>query len=375
MSNKTLNELKNKLTVEIGYCKNLTEKSSVMVVFIDAKSAKILMCNKAFSTRLGYKERELIGKKIFDFCDPDCLSTIKKYFRSLAHPYEVSGAKLQMQHKDGNKINVLLSATAIYDEHNHVVANKLMMFDIDDMKKAGEELKHRLFFEKMIINVSQKFASALPDEVDDVIMSNLKDISKFVGVDSCCVYLFSSNDIAEVAYCWEKNKKNKKLHESFKKNARPWFSKMIEVAETIYVPDVIKLPAECKVEKRIWKKQGIRSLLVVPLVYANKRIGFICFESIGKIKIWNKNDITLLLTIGEMVSGALTRKWANEEQHRNEEQLKNTLLQVIQVIAQMVETRDPYTAGHQRRVALLAAAIAEEMKLSKYQIEGLNWQL
>ena len=38
----------------------------------------------------------------------------------------------------------------------------------------------------------------------------------------------------------------------------------------------------------------------------------------------------------------------------------------------MVETKDPYTAGHQRRVADLAVAIAVEMGLPPDRIEGLQ---
>jgi len=34
--------------------------------------------------------------------------------------------------------------------------------------------------------------------------------------------------------------------------------------------------------------------------------------------------------------------------------------------------RDPYTAGHQRRVAELASAIAKEMRLPKEKIEGIH---
>jgi putative two-component system response regulator len=41
-------------------------------------------------------------------------------------------------------------------------------------------------------------------------------------------------------------------------------------------------------------------------------------------------------------------------------------------MAQMVEIRDPYTAGHQQRVALLACAIAEKMGLSAHIIEGIR---
>jgi len=51
-------------------------------------------------------------------------------------------------------------------------------------------------------------------------------------------------------------------------------------------------------------------------------------------------------------------------------QLRETIDGVIQTIALTVETRDPYTAGHQRRVANLARAIAVEMKLSNESVEG-----
>jgi len=44
---------------------------------------------------------------------------------------------------------------------------------------------------------------------------------------------------------------------------------------------------------------------------------------------------------------------------------------VIRAISLTVETRDPYTAGHQKRVAALARSIAEEMGLSKEQTEGI----
>jgi response regulator RpfG family c-di-GMP phosphodiesterase len=51
--------------------------------------------------------------------------------------------------------------------------------------------------------------------------------------------------------------------------------------------------------------------------------------------------------------------------------LKSSLVNFIAAIAATVEMRDPYTAGHQRRVAELVKAIAEELKLPDDQIEGL----
>ncbi|MBW1982309.1 MAG: response regulator [Deltaproteobacteria bacterium] len=45
---------------------------------------------------------------------------------------------------------------------------------------------------------------------------------------------------------------------------------------------------------------------------------------------------------------------------------------VVQAMALTVETRDPYTAGHQRRVAELAHAIGKEMSLPESQLDGIR---
>jgi putative nucleotidyltransferase with HDIG domain len=56
----------------------------------------------------------------------------------------------------------------------------------------------------------------------------------------------------------------------------------------------------------------------------------------------------------------------------SELKLKSSLLESIMAIAATVEMRDAYTAGHQRRVADIAEAIAREMGLSEHRIEGLK---
>jgi len=53
------------------------------------------------------------------------------------------------------------------------------------------------------------------------------------------------------------------------------------------------------------------------------------------------------------------------------ERMKKALWATVQAIAVTVETRDPYTAGHQRRVADLARAIAMEMNIPTDQIDGI----
>ena len=55
------------------------------------------------------------------------------------------------------------------------------------------------------------------------------------------------------------------------------------------------------------------------------------------------------------------------------EKLQKALGGTIQAMALTVETRDPYTAGHQRRVSNLACAIAREMGLPQGQIQGIHF--
>lgn len=66
------------------------------------------------------------------------------------------------------------------------------------------------------------------------------------------------------------------------------------------------------------------------------------------------------------------RKTAEDELKRSFEQQKIAMEGTVRAIAYTIETRDPYTAGHQRRVTKLACTIGEEMGLSKDRIEGLR---
>lgn len=52
--------------------------------------------------------------------------------------------------------------------------------------------------------------------------------------------------------------------------------------------------------------------------------------------------------------------------------LKEALDGVVQAMGRVIEFRDPYTAGHQTRVANLAVAIAEEMDIPKDQLDWIH---
>jgi len=66
------------------------------------------------------------------------------------------------------------------------------------------------------------------------------------------------------------------------------------------------------------------------------------------------------------------RKKSEEEIQQSYIRHQKALAGTIQAIGLTIEMRDPYTAGHQRRVSKLSCAIAEEMGLDPARIEGIR---
>lgn len=68
----------------------------------------------------------------------------------------------------------------------------------------------------------------------------------------------------------------------------------------------------------------------------------------------------------------MQRKKVQKNFEEANEKLTRLLNETIKALASAVEKRDPYTAGHQQRVAMLATAIAQEMGLSEEKITGVK---
>ena len=76
--------------------------------------------------------------------------------------------------------------------------------------------------------------------------------------------------------------------------------------------------------------------------------------------------------VGGLMIDVTEQVEAQEEVRRQAEQLRRTVDGAVLAMSQVVETRDPYTAGHERRVAELATAIAREMGWSGAELDGLR---
>jgi len=76
--------------------------------------------------------------------------------------------------------------------------------------------------------------------------------------------------------------------------------------------------------------------------------------------------------VSELEVSEIELKKADLKLQDSMEKLRKAMGGIIHVMAMTVETKDPYTAGHQRRVSDLARTIGEEMNLSRHMIDAIR---
>ncbi len=117
-------------------------------------------------------------------------------------------------------------------------------------------------------------------------------------------------------------------------------------------------------------RYDLKSSIALPLKNRLEVFGTLTFYS-GEPDAFGPEEVVLL----EQLAADLAYGICALRDHAGHESalltLQENLKSTVQAIATAVEMRDAYTAGHQRRVAELATAIAREIGLKEEQIEGL----
>ncbi len=124
-------------------------------------------------------------------------------------------------------------------------------------------------------------------------------------------------------------------------------------------------------------KRGFNSSVALPMIYEENVLGVLTIYA-STPEAFDKSEIDRLMGLANDLTYGIRalrtrseRIAAGKEIELHVDKLQKALSGTIKVVASTVEVRDPYTAGHQRRVATLARAIAEEMDLPAHQIEGI----
>lgn len=131
-----------------------------------------------------------------------------------------------------------------------------------------------------------------------------------------------------------------------------------------------------------WREEAMKrhyqSSISLPLKIASGIIGALTIYA-AEPDAFTEDEVKLLTELADdLAFGIETLRTRVErdqialQHHHHEVLLRQSLEHSIKAFVDTVELRDPYTAGHQRRVGQLAAAIAREMELPVESIHGIE---
>lgn len=114
----------------------------------------------------------------------------------------------------------------------------------------------------------------------------------------------------------------------------------------------------------------LKSVAAVPLSINDNEKGVLAIYSSLR-NAFDEETVNLMVEIASDIAAGMHALRLDKDLHTTLDHLRRSMNSTVEAIASMVELRDPYTAGHERRVAQLARAIGKEMGLPERRVEGL----
>lgn len=124
-----------------------------------------------------------------------------------------------------------------------------------------------------------------------------------------------------------------------------------------------------------WAKQALGSKLnssiSLPLIVGSHVVAALNIYSSGAFS-FDELEVSALTEFSLDVSAAIRAIRLEADKSKLDEALRGSSIGVVRAIAATIEKRDPYTAGHQERVAQLSVQIARRLGFDENRIEGLR---
>ncbi len=184
------------------------------------------------------------------------------------------------------------------------------------VQERTEQIAYQVKLENLIATISTTFINLAPTEIDRGINRALKSIGEFICADHGYVFLLSEDGTSvDSAHEWraEGIEPQTSKCKGLALKDFPLLAEKIGNSENLHIPCVAELPVEIKADNNLLQLQGIKSIIVVPLVSAKSVIGLLGFYSVGEKQSWSDDMVALFKIVGEMFVNALERKRAEEE--------------------------------------------------------------
>jgi PAS domain S-box-containing protein len=182
--------------------------------------------------------------------------------------------------------------------------------------RAEELLRIHRAFEALIVNISTEFVNIPSGAIDGSINAVLGKLGSFLGVQRVYVFLFDEGgSVMDNTHEWVETGTSNV--QSTLRNVPtlvfPWFAERILRGETVHIPRVKDLPYEARAEKDEFEREGIMSLVNIPMLFKGKVMGFLGLDSTRSEYYWPDETIDLLRTVGEIVANAISRMRMEEK--------------------------------------------------------------
>jgi putative nucleotidyltransferase with HDIG domain len=132
------------------------------------------------------------------------------------------------------------------------------------------------------------------------------------------------------------------------------------------IPSLLSLT---EADRQVLEKNCIE--LMFPLKNDGNLSGMLLLSNKLSNAPYSNEERNLLKTVAADVAVNIENANLYENMKQKHSELQQAINGIVHAVTLVVETRDPYTAGHQRRVAELARAIARKMRLSEWQTMGI----
>lgn len=302
-------------------------------VFFKGMDGKYLGCNKAFEEYLGVSAKDMIGKDVYELSSDKELAD--KYFEKdkelLANPGTQSYEWMAVN-KQGEKRYVKFSKAIFYYPDGQQGGIIGIIDDITKTVEFEDKLKYRVEIENVLSKISARFFEESTGNIDASIEYALKLLGEFAEVDRAYVFLFD-----------EKNNTMSNTHEWYNKNVSPskdkfqntsfsifsWGVNKVLEQELLIIDDVQQLLGEIGSHKARLLKLNLKSIIIVPIIYNKKSIGFLGLNSEKQKRSWDYGDSHVLKVVSGLVSVALEKQKNLGELRESENRFKAVVEQSL----------------------------------------------
>lgn len=307
--------------------------------------------NPIFAHTLGYTSAELLEKDFLDCCASEEREKLKELSSHRIKDEVPAKYESIVLNKNGGKVFVEISAGII--PYGSKTATLIFINDITKRKMAEQAVQDRLIFERLISTISTLFINLGLSEVDKGIQNALLSIGQHVGADRSYVFQFTeAGGLMNNTHEWCRPGITPQIERNQNQavSVIPWCIGKINQLEVVNVSSVEDLPPEASVDKLEWAAQSIQSLVIIPMVFQGRAVGYVGFDSVRQKKYWSEENIALLRIVGEMFVNALEHKRAQIAQDEQRQYLEllargGEFYETLNMLVRIIERQLPAMLG------------------------------